>query len=853
MILRLSCKPVLGLFLLVFAVDHASAIEAVWTKPGIDLYLKTLRYFDEHERGSFGNPDLPENAAMDSWWTRNAYADSSGTSCLLAGYSGRLSAGRCRPDPSTNYTSALKACKAAGYSFPCAQEVFPAIGGSAVCGNSDSSRWTASCAANFFDRLGLSGKMLSSTFTDEETGSLLEKFKRIPVNPSAIANRVEALCRATAHARNNSDIADCAKLLKQWKALAAGKPIPSVPSPVVPNRSENASPVPFVLEKPKPVKPSRPNTTAEIDEHESDVAAQINSGVPAAANNSVEIPEICEPRKDSSGPCTLMELTKKCSLMNGDTDIVFADGSRIPSYRARIKERDARKKDEKLQNQIEAKVADWDLELGAARAVLVKGLKKTAPALGVLLANGMKGEPKGARLLADLLAGRPSSPVQLKELVVVNAAGNPEHLTNPSYEKVREIFQAAIPENGTAQEPEISRKNLRDLTQKLSKYRPEIMKLASGYDPKADALSVSEEKIKELKTTVRDVREQLMKTLMKGRTEDQLSEEERELVTRVKTIQFRLPTDPQSFNSPACASESGNAFYRPSDHSFTVCAAMLKLPIENLVMVIGHELAHSVDPCNFQNRVPVYDLKTESLAKLPAEPKTVADAVRMRAAECAAAGEKSCYMRIPSSAIVAPLAKAGVIGPLFKKRDGLANYPLENARQCLMSKAGGGFRSNQDELADIESHVQQYLDDNYDEGSLSEAERAKEIDRIKQLFKSKPECMSKHEKFHSELGEAMSDLLGSKVSNEFLKKHPRTDDTPAGRLRPVAFFASKYCESLARRAGIGGPMTQDEIWRLTVDPHPPSDERMHEIALREPEIRKYLGCSANGVQRACEI
>jgi hypothetical protein len=63
---------------------------------------------------------------------------------------------------------------------------------------------------------------------------------------------------------------------------------------------------------------------------------------------------------------------------------------------------------------------------------------------------------------------------------------------------------------------------------------------------------------------------------------------------RLRTASVTFVVDPFEIKN-FCPSP--NAFYDPTQHVLKICPQMMGMPKEHLRMVIGHELAHSVDPC----------------------------------------------------------------------------------------------------------------------------------------------------------------------------------------------------------------------------------------------------------------
>ena len=316
--------------------------------------------------------------------------------------------------------------------------------------------------------------------------------------------------------------------------------------------------------------------------------------------------------------------------------------------------------------------------------------------------------------------------------------------------------------------------------------------LQTGYDSRLDGKNVTQDQTTRIQGLVETVRSRFIDLIKRGKDLKDLSLEEQASVHRIETIQLTLPNDPRAYLAKDCDNRSGNAFYSPGAHTLTVCASDLKYPDESLIRTIAHEMGHSIDPCNIQRNL------LSNQTSLPGME--------------------------------------------------LKDYPFRSVLACLESDAGGGFRSNQGALDDLQSHAEELLEKLNEGKVLSEDDKKAQLSQLKRIINAKPECANAFLTTQSQMGETMADWFGNEVLNSYLKDHPRQGDAPENQIRPLTFLSYGYCsdrESVTSDQGLR--------WMLgTVsDPHPNNGKRIDEIALREPEIRKYLGCTGGSSAPKC--
>lgn len=74
------------------------------------------------------------------------------------------------------------------------------------------------------------------------------------------------------------------------------------------------------------------------------------------------------------------------------------------------------------------------------------------------------------------------------------------------------------------------------------------------------------------------------------------------ITNRLSKLKFRLGhTENYECTSP-------NAFYDPQKHEFVICPQVMMLPKSSLMMIIAHEIAHSIDPCTLSSELKEYKI-----------------------------------------------------------------------------------------------------------------------------------------------------------------------------------------------------------------------------------------------------
>jgi len=789
-----------------------------WNADSAKLYITTMKYFDSYERGYFGAPKSGEQHAQLNFLYPESFADD-GVHCLLAGYTGVINTktAHCETD-STVYATDLAMCKSQGFDFPCSRDIFSTTANPLICGNITSgNRWTASCSANFFDKIGLSGKMLDSQFSDADYAKLAVQLNASGVNIDTVLGKVKSLCSAVAESKRSMDIRDCKKLEANFDSTS--KNAPTTP-PVVAKTETTTTTTQTAMN-------ANAQTTTVTNNAAANTAGSdsLKKIIDSGALTKVGTGATCDTDKPDS--CNAAALTQNCSIFNQAKDHYFPDGTMIPSLKKQWDADNARRND-KVNS---LRIANDQVRINKDYADAQKILGKSLDRMPTLTASIDPTGTSSTQLLWDLLRDSPTTKAPIAPMVW-NEGGKTTYDPNPKYDDIRNYFDEYV----SKRKKEKIRAELTD-AYNMSKLDHV---LATGYSPALDAKSVTEEQNARVQKLINTTKEGLIKVIMNGKTEKDLSVAEKDSIERIRTIQVNLPNNPKVSENKLCDNVNGNAFYMPSEHSINICASDLKYPDESLIRTLAHEMGHSIDPCNFQNDTPIFKIdlsKADSFANAQSPIKgQVASAI----ARCKATGSTTCSVLLTDRVEAAKLVSVGILS-----RDApgekLSDYPFEGVKSCLQSPEGGNFHSNQVPIENLQLEAENAVDELDQGANLNDKDKLAQQQRMKSLLSTKPECGSNYMKTPSKMQEVMADWFGNEVLNDYLITHPRVGDSPEDKLRPIAFLARGYCQEVGAvksQNGLNGVINIMEN-----DTHPLSVDRIDEIALREPKIREYLGCT----------
>ncbi len=415
----------------------------------------------------------------------------------------------------------------------------------------------------------------------------------------------------------------------------------------------------------------------------------------------------------------------------------------------------------------------------------------------------------------------------------------------------REDFLKGVSEAITEQGLE----QLKTLVTKAKKahqtYESEVLALkGKEKEPTAEFKKEREKRTGEL---FKIAQSKMIEIIRNGKRDTELSESQKSAIKRVETIRF-LGVDPEEARTSPFCQQGPNGFYSPTMHAFTVCNGMSWVPDNSLLAVIGHELAHSIDPCSSQ--FDLYSWEPSELGKLVQDGKLADEATQsLEHIGLTHALLTNADHPTPQPIIAGPLPIIYSQKALdFMTERGVLNIqakgiPSDEALfkdvvNCLNSPEHGGFkRQNPAALSARAERVAKFRETRFG------ADYKTEQNRVQQALQRYPECAIGGD--HSEMSEAFADWMGAKVLGKHLGETLKETklSTPLDRLSVAGDLAVAACAELVQykhRANdtLGAQIDAAlEDLAHSQDPHPASRSRIENILLKDPGIRAALGCS----------
>ena len=343
-------------------------------------------------------------------------------------------------------------------------------------------------------------------------------------------------------------------------------------------------------------------------------------------------------------------------------------------------------------------------------------------------------------------------------------------------------------------------------------------------------------------------RKAIVNSILDGRKYTELSEEEHAAIRKVETVTLSSKSMEKMKDDPNCVDGEPNAFYEPHTHTLSLCPELYNLPDSAIVSIVGHEIGHTIDPC--ESQFAAYTIDRDRLKKVQ---KSLSADIKDRghlklAEELDDSGSDSTALPAPFSGIsatdVADFEKAGV---LKLEASGIPSrrYILSDVYHCLSLPEGGGFQGFN--LAKAEHTAERVAAFRCERTPWLSFDSEKK--RLVDLLQKYPDCDLTT--FRQKIDEATADWLGASATSQFLGQHDYklpNADTPAGRLAPLSFFAALACmerNQVTSRTEQNYADAIDYIHRdldIARDDHASTARRLTYIFLYNPGIRKAMGC-----------
>lgn len=341
-----------------------------------------------------------------------------------------------------------------------------------------------------------------------------------------------------------------------------------------------------------------------------------------------------------------------------------------------------------------------------------------------------------------------------------------------------------------------------------------------------------EQRTKTVESLFSEAKEQLIEIIRRGKSESKLTPEEKQLISKVEKITFNIDLESKS---NTCSKDKQNAFYSPEKMSVTLCKGLLFTPNTDLIFILGHELAHSIDPC--ESAMPVYEVNPDRLKEYLSITKKMSsndpDYLKLKTF---ASGSSSKYAAIDFELV---LGNADVVNDLInneiihKIQDGVSadKFPFKKEISCLVNKLNITDVTPKDIKAN-----KKYLDRRI-KGLEFDKIAKKSVQNYEAMVIKYPQCMklTTHE---SQLGEASSDMFGGLIREKKLNESiPKSEEE---KVAAFSTFIQSSCPNYPRR--MASPVsTQNSLERLS-DSHPFDWERVEKILMNLPKMAEIYEC-----------
>lgn len=295
---------------------------------------------------------------------------------------------------------------------------------------------------------------------------------------------------------------------------------------------------------------------------------------------------------------------------------------------------------------------------------------------------------------------------------------------------------------------------------------------------------VTEEKIKKANRIFSEAKENLAQSILRGRSESQLSAGEKSLLQRIQSVVLNRP---DGSSSSSCNGDL-NASYLPHRHQIYLCEAYYDQPESQIAFVLGHEIGHSLDPCHSAGA-----LYTDEGGKQFTDGKMN----DLKSLKIFAAG-------IPEG-----------------------RHPLEATKKCLTTRRQirAFSKSDLETVAGMEALYTKY------DQLMSEKDYEEYRKRLTEDYVRQRECAVSGY-MNTDVNEAMADVYGFVALEAHLRSQPPQSKQDAVAAIP---FVEKFCDPNHPR-----PPTPPELKYAEV--HQDTSLRV-DLAAQCPSLAKGLGCA----------
>jgi hypothetical protein len=326
----------------------------------------------------------------------------------------------------------------------------------------------------------------------------------------------------------------------------------------------------------------------------------------------------------------------------------------------------------------------------------------------------------------------------------------------------------------------------------------------------------------------------------------------------IASLNFKFESEVSDDHKSTCK-HGPNAYYDQITHTFVICDSILNYPDNQLVGIIGHEMGHSLGACSLSKGLDVVSpnilksfIQNRSINGNDSD-QAILNYVNQNLSENKVARLLNNVTLSPAFIVAAERAQ---LSTKKIKEIPLDANPLTKAKECLIKNSN--FREVDQEDADkITENVTNVFNSHaFPVSPADKKDLQKRVDKYHA-------CIGGVGK-ESETEEAMADVWGAIVMEEYLAENPPTDDL--ARLSLFSFFSESFCSQYREKPSFGLPIrhTNFSLYQLKQMSemghaqqqqnlklkHPPNEKRLNHVYMSSPSIAKALKCD-NGKNSAC--
>lgn len=345
---------------------------------------------------------------------------------------------------------------------------------------------------------------------------------------------------------------------------------------------------------------------------------------------------------------------------------------------------------------------------------------------------------------------------------------------------------------------------------------------------KAGSLAQKNKRQKRIKELFDYAQETVIEVIKKGRSDADLSAEEKILVEKIKLIKLNDLNDSDVASSTECVNMKTPAYYSGDFAKVSVCPDYLNYPDVSMLRTMGHEFAHAIDPCYATHSHWTVD--KEKLENSDVSAPVVAHLSKQSSFNI------DPFFTFSDEASIEKLIENKT---LIKTMDGIppSKYPFQNEYNCMVNKLD--FRDIKPQHIE---HTKNILGGITGKPTTPEGEKqkARSLERMKEAYEKYPGCMqvATHA---SHTNEAMCDVFGSLVVEKYLAKNPLKNETDKAVSHT---FIGSICkeQNAVMHSSLSPAVLNNGLWDRLRAEHPDAEDRVNKIYLNLPGMEEAYGC-----------